>query len=266
MTHPIGLRDDPRIRSIEWHDLRVLGPWQKLRELTVSLPWFAGSIAAFGLGWIPIGVVCSFLFFLTALRQAHGAQHYSIGVGRLQQDLLLLALSVVMGTSLHALQATHLHHHRACLEPSDIESRTAQMPWWKALLYGPWFIVQLNAKGFTMSKANKRRWIRIEWLLAGTIAAVVLLYGPTGLRWFVGTMLLGECFTGFFAVWTVHHGCDPHHDLARTQRGWLKNFISYDMFFHLEHHLFPAVPTPRLPELAARFDAALPDLRTKQVF
>jgi fatty acid desaturase len=32
------------------------------------------------------------------------------------------------------------------------------------------------------------------------------------------------------------------------------------------HHLFPAVPTPRLPERAARLDKVLPQITKKQVF
>jgi fatty acid desaturase len=79
-------------------------------------------------------------------------------------------------------------------------------------------------------------------------------------------MMVGECLTGFFAVWTVHHDCDPEHQLARTQRGWWKTALTYQMFYHVEHHLFPAVPTPRLPELAARLDSAMPHLRDQQVF
>jgi fatty acid desaturase len=53
--------------------------------------------------------------------------------------------------------------------------------------------------------------------------------------------------------------------VARTQRGWLKNFVSYSMFYHLEHHLFPAVPTGHLPELARRLDAATPGVRKRMV-
>jgi fatty acid desaturase len=33
------------------------------------------------------------------------------------------------------------------------------------------------------------------------------------------------------------------------------------MFFHLEHHLFPQVPTARLHILARRLDAAEPEAR-----
>jgi fatty acid desaturase len=75
------------------------------------------------------------------------------------------------------------------------------------------------------------------------------------LRWHVAAMLTGECFTGFFAVWTVHHGCHSREP-GRTQRGCWLNLISYSMFLHAEHHLFPAVPTAHLPELARRLDSA----------
>ena len=35
----------------------------------------------------------------------------------------------------------------------------------------------------------------------------------------------------------------------------------FSMFFHLEHHLFPQVPTARLHILARRLDAAAPESR-----
>ena len=48
--------------------------------------------------------------------------------------------------------------------------------------------------------------------------------------------------------------------------GAWKNLVSDDMFYHLEHHLFPAVPTSRLPELAARLDKVISQVTAKQVF
>ncbi|RYE12576.1 MAG: fatty acid desaturase, partial [Sphingobacteriales bacterium] len=79
-------------------------------------------------------------------------------------------------------------------------------------------------------------------------------------------MLAGEMLMAFFAVWTVHH--DTHDDplMARTQRSGWKNRLTYNMFYHLEHHLFPGVPTIKLPELARRIDAALPQLDKKNTF
>ncbi|WP_223233350.1 fatty acid desaturase [Chitinophaga sp. CF418] len=44
------------------------------------------------------------------------------------------------------------------------------------------------------------------------------------------------------------------------------NKITFSMFYHLEHHLFPAEPTIKLPELAKRIDQVLPELEKKNTF
>ena len=75
-----------------------------------------------------------------------------------------------------------------------------------------------------------------------------------------------SCFTGFFAVWTVHHDCDRSHAIARTVRGGYKALLTFNMFFHVEHHLFPGVPTRHLPELARRLDLVAPELSRMRVF
>ena len=264
--YALPLRRDPRLRDIRWKDLRSLTSGQKLYELFLSAPWLLLTLLLFHSGWILPGLIPAFFFFLAGLRQCHGAQHYSLGWGRRVQDILLSVLSVLMATSMHALQATHLYHHRYTLEESDVESFTAKLPWWQALLAGPWFILKMNLKGYSLAKPEKKKWIWAEWGITGLWITSVFLWGTEGLKIFVAVMILGECCTGFFAVWTVHHDCDPHKELARTQRGWWKNLISYEMFYHTEHHLFPGVPTPRLPELAERIDRVIPEIREKQVF
>jgi len=87
---------------------------------------------------------------------------------------------------------------------------------------------------------------------------------PWAFRWHAAAMLTGECMTGFFAVWTVHHGCEAHEP-GRTQHGRWLNLISYSMFLHAEHHLFPAVPTPHLKQLARRIEVAIPAQNRRQV-
>ena len=57
-----------------------------------------------------------------------------------------------------------------------------------------------------------------------------------------------------------------HYLLARTIRHRTKALITYNMFYHVEHHLFPTVPTCKLPILAGRLDAAAPELAAKKVF
>ena len=249
-----------QIESVEWRDLVALTRFEKAWELTLGLPWIGLSLWCYARGWWPVGLACSFYVFLTGLRQSHSAQHYSLGLPRFIQDGFLFALSALMLASMHAVQATHLHHHRHCLEKEDSEGATARLPWWRAIVEGPVFFVRLHESAWRLAKGRKRFWIAAELLaVVSMVTFACALENWTALRWHISAMLVGECLTGFFAVWTVHHGCKTH-DPGRTQRGRWLNCISYSMFYHAEHHLFPAVPTAHLPELARRLDAVFPEL------
>jgi fatty acid desaturase len=101
---------------------------------------------------------------------------------------------------------------------------------------------------------------------AAWITAVFRFMNIYALRYHVMAMAAAHCFTAFFAVWTVHHHCDRTHHMARTLRNRIKNAITFDMFRHLEHHLYPAVPTCHLEDLSVRLDRAAPELTHDIVF
>lgn len=262
-------------KQVPWRDLVPLTPRERLWECTLSLPWLVGSVGAYHRAgpieavdpiWLAAGMVCSFFFFLTGLRQSHNAQHSCLGIGRAGHHGMLLALSGLMLASMHAVRVTHLHHHRHCLDEHDHEAQHAGWPAWRVLLMGPVLVARLHTGAWSLAGRRDRAWIAVELLLAaGVIAAALALPWAHGLRWHVLAMLVGECLTGFFAVWIVHRGCDAHTQIARTQRGWLTNLMTYSMLYHLEHHLWPAVPTCHLDRLAARLDAASPELSRRQV-
>jgi len=262
---PNTLLENPSLQSIRWRDLLKLTPAQKIWEVTLSLPWLAASLFFHSRGeWIP-GAFCSFYFFLTGLRQSHGAQHYTLGLGKRWEDVVLFVLSLLMLGSMHAVQVSHLHHHRHCLEEDDAEGSTARLSWWRALLAGPSFPLRLHTNAWRIGSQAKRAWITAE--IAGIFFVILasISFPSLALRAHVLAMLAGESMTGFFAVWTVHHGCDAHGLHSRTQRGRWINRLCYNMFFHAEHHLFPLVPTCHLGLLAERLDAAAPELAWKQV-
>lgn len=255
---------DP-IKTVEWRDLVSLTPLEKTWELMLGLPWLLLSLWCYGHGWWWAGLFGSFYVFLTGLRQSHNAQHYSLGLPRLVQDGVLFALSLFMLASMHAVQVTHLHHHRHCLEDQDGEGATARLSWWRALLVGPFFLIRLHVSAWRLAAPRKRPWIATELLgITSVVVLVLCTPGWDALRWHTAAMLTGECLTGFFAVWTVHHGCQAH-EAGRTQRGFWLNLVSYSMFLHAEHHLFPAVPTPHLRELARRLDLATPEFSRRSV-
>ena len=168
--------------------------------------------------------------------------------------------------SMHAVQVSHLHHHRHCLDENDAEGSTAMLPWWQALVVGPCFPVRLHCTAWRMGSRQKRCWMVVELaaILLIVVAAMIVPSIPA-VRWHVGAMLIGESLAGFFAVWTVHRGCDPNGLFARTQRGRWINRLCYGMFYHAEHHLFPSVPTCHLSRLASRMDTVATPIGWNQV-
>jgi fatty acid desaturase len=258
---------DSRLRAVQWRDLTDLGPAETVRELLLPLPWLALSLglAAWGL-YLP-ALCASFFFFLTGLRVAHDAHHYNLGLPRAGTEWVLFTLSVLMLGSMHAVQFNHLRHHKHCLDDRDVEARSAQMRWWQAVVWGPIFPLLLHRTALQHGRRHTRRWIGVELFAnVAVIGTAIFLWRSPPLRYHVAAMAVGQCLTAFFAVWTVHHDCDPSRDIARTLRNRLKSRIAFDMFFHVEHHLFPRVPTCRLPELARRIDEAAPELTRKLVY
>jgi fatty acid desaturase len=91
------------------------------------------------------------------------------------------------------------------------------------------------------------------------VASAALGTGAPFLLYHIAAMATAQCLTAFFAVWITHHDLGPQ-DVARTQRARVVNWATYNMFLHLEHHLFPAVPVKRLGIISQRL-AALSDGR-----
>jgi fatty acid desaturase len=263
---------DGRLRAVEWRDLLPLSRCEVVCETLIAAPWLAGSLVAWHYtetihkGFTAAALLCSFFFFLTGLRQVHNAYHHALGLGRWLTDLTMVALSVSMLSAMHAIQATHLHHHRHCLDVADVEGSAARSTGWRAVLDGPAFALRLHRTGWALAGRRGRRLIAVEVVAIVVIVAMATMIDSFPLRAHAVSMLAGQCFTAFFAVWTVHHGCASAGRIARTQRGWLENVISYDMFHHVEHHLFPAVPTRHLPELSRRLDHVAPDYKDLTVF
>jgi len=264
---------DERVRSVEFRDLLPLSSWEVVNELLLPLPWMALSVWAFHLAatvnplWILVALAGTFFFFLTGLRVVHNAYHYAIGISRLAHELVIFTLSVLMLGSMHAVMVNHLHHHKHCMDEEDWEAMSAKMPGWKAILLGPIFPLSLHYRAFQIGTRKQKRWVVAEVIAnAVWIGLVFGVIQIPALMLFVGTMALGQCFTAFFAVWTVHNDCDRSHFIARTIRGRLKSLVTYNMFYHVEHHLYPSVPTCHLPQLAERLDAAAGELQQKRVF
>lgn len=251
---------------VRWKDLVELSTREKVVNLLISLPWLGASWFFAYLNWWPLAVVCSFVFFLTGLRQAHDAFHASMGISKTGHHLVMFFLSLIMLCSMHAVKHNHLQHHKHCLDDEDMEGYSARLSWWKAILYGPIFIFLHHYHALKNGSPLTRKWVWLEIACMLAVVILALVWAHPIALYHMGIMVLGEFFTAFFAVWTVHHDCEPDRVFSRTLRGKYLPAIFYNMFYHTEHHLYPKVPTSHLPELAKRIDLVFPEVISKQIF
>ena len=259
------LLQDRRLKQVRWRDLARLSIAGKIIENTITLPWLASSLVLAYHGYYLLALPLSFIFFLTGLRQAHNGFHRTLGTSAISTWMTLVLNSVLMLAAMHAIKYNHLRHHRYCLQEGDVEGRCARMSAWAAVCYGPVFIYRQHATALRYGSQSIRQSVRLELAM---IFLFLLAAGLSHVPWLVYhaiAMTVGEMFTAFFAVWTVHHDCDEEVFARTLKPGW-KNWLTYNMFYHLEHHLFPGVPTVNLPKLSRRIREELPDLRVKEVF
>ncbi len=254
--------NSPKILAKEqWRDLLDYQPWEVAKELLLPLPWFALAMWASAQQWYWLTVFASGYFFLACLRVSHNAFHYCLGLSRTTTDGVMLLLSVFMMTSMRAHQFTHMQHHRHCLTEHDIEGHIARQGFWEMLFHAPLFTLRLHRAALTQASAKQRTWIYLELALNGVWLFVVWQwFDIDALKIHTVIMLLSHAISPLFTVWSVHRDCNagtPDNDYdARTLRSnWLSP-LAMNMFYHLEHHAYPAVPTCHLPELAKRLDRA----------
>jgi fatty acid desaturase len=253
--HPAAA--DPALHHVPWRDLVAMRPRDGAIECLHPIPWLLLSFILASIGLWLLAIPATFMFFLTALRLNHEAIHYNLGFGPRGHRRVLHGLSALMLGSNSSVAFNHLHHHAKIGTADDIEGKCGDMKLWQVLLYGPRFPVETHLYGWRHGGPRLRRRMAIDLALNALVIGIALSSQWAPLFYHIAAMLMAQCLTAFFAVWITHHGCEEGV-VARTQRGWLLNRLSYNMFFHLEHHLFPAVPVSRLPRLAARIDAAAP--------
>ena len=259
------------IGSVKWQDLRQLTRSQIAYNIILPYPFLLLSWWFVSQSLYVMACGASYLFFAAAFRQAHDGYHHSLGTGKRMTTGILILLSVLLMTSLHSIRATHMEHHRNPLGNSDIEGSLAKISWWRAMLGGVTYRLDIYRQGIRLSSYHNQR---IAWLEFGLIASVVIItivltsfanvtiaMLAQVLIYHIITMMLANASVGIIAVWGVHHDCDE--TIAHTERNPLVNLLTFNLLYHVEHHLFPAVPSNHLPELAKRLDTAVPHL-TKQ--
>jgi fatty acid desaturase len=203
-------------------------------------------------------VLGTFAFFMLSLRVTHGVYHRSVGLSGVWNDWYMFLISALLGGSMHAIAVTHLYHHRHPLEPGDVEGEIAHHSFLAALWRSPIYPFRIHSAALKQGNARERAWIIAELLIATLMQ--FLIWGvieSDALKLASISMWIANALVPMVGIWSVHVGCESHeHWLARTSRWQWMNQVFAHMLFHLEHHLYPAVPARQLHVLAARLDQA----------
>ena len=241
--------------KLAWRDLVALSPMEVAIELTLPLPWLTAALLCglFELWFLT--VLSTFAMFMTGLRVTHNAFHNTVGIGKRAGDWLMFALSASLGGAMHAIEYTHLQHHHDCFGHNDIEGDIARVDFWRALLKSPSYPLRIHVAALRSGSPRQKAWIRRELVAAVVVQALIwLVLDCAVLQVMSLSLVFANLSAPMVGIWAVHQACERDGFTARTSRlKWLNRLV-YGMFYHLEHHLYPRVPTCHLHTLARRLD------------
>lgn len=251
-------RPIPRIEELGT-DLLVTTPsqrWIALVRPLIGLSMYI-LVASLGLWWLT--PIISFFIFVAVVTVTHDIVHGSLGLKRRQTDWALFLMGAILLESGHAYRTTHMQHHRIFPGDDDPEGYPAKISLVGAVLYGPIFLYRLWWWAY---HRNKRRLVQRFWLLveAGLPLSAVI----SGiLLWKMTPAVLVYAVLAIVGSWvypllTVHLPHKNYGDTPLTQthtlRGRIIPALFLELTYHLEHHLYPQVPSHHLAELARRLD------------
>jgi len=233
------------------------------RRRTIELAWPLVLVACFALtamrGWWPAALASVVLFFPRFGVAFHDLLHSSLGLRPHTNRVWLAVIGLLALQSGHAVQRTHLAHHRYYPGKEDPEAYLGRLPLWRAVLDGP--IYQYRMWAWALRHARDVRTIVIgEAALHVLIVltAVALLPRTAIPAVYVGLILAGDSvFPALSENLLHHHAGRTPFERARTIRGPLFQAYFLELGFHLEHHAYPKVPTRNCAELARRLQPTL---------
>jgi fatty acid desaturase len=248
----------PTLRELG-DDLLITTPrqrWTALVRPFVGVALYALA-CALDLWWLTPIIV--FLTFVAVVTVTHDVVHGTLGLNRRQTDWALFLTGLILLESGHAYRTTHLQHHKVFPAEDDPEGYPAKISMLGAILYGPVFLTRLCVWAY---RRNAHRPAQRAWLIAEALAPLLaiasgLLLWRTapGLLIYVALAIIGSWV---YPLLTVHL---PHKNFGATPltqthtlRGHIIPALFLELTYHLEHHLYPQVPSHHLKELAARLD------------
>jgi beta-carotene hydroxylase len=252
----------PPLRELGF-DLLHTTPLRRLKTLAAPFVAMACYALFAWLGYWPAAVASVMaLSFITYGSTSHDLVHRTLHLPRRWNDYLLSLIELLSLRSGTAYRLSHLHHHQHLLDDEDIEGASAHGSLLRALAGGPATQIRLWRWAWRQHRTMR------PWLLAEGIGIVTLLgvavamyqWGPghPGPIVYVALVIAGSWVFPFATVY-VPHDARATEPLMRTRlfRGRFVRLIAFDHLYHLEHHLYPAVPHHHWKTLGRRLDPFL---------
>jgi beta-carotene hydroxylase len=247
-------------------DLLLTTPKQRHRALVRPALGVLVFAAAAYLRWWWLTPPIVFGIFVAVVTATHDVVHRTLGLSARATDWTLFLTGAVLLESGHAYRATHTQHHRLFPHPEDPEGYPAELSALGAVLYGPIFLARLWAWAFRSGR--DRSWLMAEACVPpAVLCAGVLLWPYTpGVLAYAVMAIVGSWVYPLLTVYLPHHDYgDTPLTQTRTLRGRLIPAMFLELTYHLEHHLYPQVPSHNLPELSRRLETYLTENGVKPV-
>jgi beta-carotene hydroxylase len=207
--------------------------------------------------WVPAVGCLMALSFVTYGSVSHDLVHRNLGLPRRANDAVLVLVEMLALRSGTAYRLAHLHHHSRYPAEDDVEGAASKMTLFGSLLEG----VRFQAKLFAWAWKTRPRYRRalaaegavIAALYAGSVAALPSTPAPLV---YAALMTAGAWIIPLITSYIPHDpagGDAPVHQ-TRAFRGVVVRLLALEHLYHLEHHLYPAVPHHNWRELARRLD------------
>jgi beta-carotene hydroxylase len=259
MTTDTGHAADTSLPSLKELGDDLLCVTAPRRLMTLSLPFAAmASYALFA--WLrqwPFAVLSVMaLCFVTYGSTSHDLVHHTLRLPQHFNNFLLSLIELLSLRSGTAYRLSHLHHHQHLLATDDIEGSVAHGSLLGAIASGVTMQPRLWVWAWNKHPSNRPA------LLAEGIGILALALGSVvAVRWtaapliYVALVVAGSWLFPLVTVY-IPHDASGQTPLARTRlfRGWVYRLVAFDHLYHLEHHLYPAVPHHHWKTLADRLD------------
>lgn len=239
--------------------------------------------------WIPMVLACyfhsMFLVFLSNGAAVHELSHGTAFRTKLLNDVFYSLFSFLSWNNPVHFRASHaLHHQNTVQRGVDLEVMQGpvkdKLNGWNLLawftfnpsLFRSWIgVAVLHALGrsdadyyfwkplFAQDDPRRRAMIRFARILVLGHLALVLLFAWLQLWVMIYLVTFGVFFAGFLDAFC---GALQHTGLSESTPDWrvvchtvhfgpFMRFLYWNMNYHIEHHMFAAVPFWRLPRLHA---------------